>query len=92
MIKNPNTAYAGIVQKFIGSAYDVVYAVYLRLDDLRQTTAPYIQDMPPENMYEGMRWFNALEGRTYVWYVNEGETVAEGQWVEDSPQANYKSE
>ena len=36
---------------------------------------------PPSGPFNGQRWYNTANGRTYVWYVD----ADSGQWVEASP-------
>lgn len=41
-------------------------------------TLKHIGDEPPTDLVPGREWFNAANGRTYVWYVADGQ----GAWVE----------
>ena len=40
---------------------------------------------PPVDPAIGALWFDTDNGILYVWYVDEGQTGTEGQWVDTRP-------
>ncbi len=52
----------------------------LQNDQLQDTVGA----TPPSGPFNGQRWYNTTNGRTYVWYID----VDTSQWVEASPPFN----
>lgn len=88
-IINTNLSTSGLVQKYIGSAYDIVKSVADNMasviacaNNVGGSSGAISSVIPPENPTEGQGWFNENDGQLYTWYVSPAN--GNSQWVRDN--------
>ncbi len=77
-IVNSNVSYSGLVEKYIGTAYDTVKFV---ADNMKSILSifNYTGITPPTDPIEGALWLKIDEGRLYIWYVSP--ISGSKQWI-----------
>lgn len=93
---NSGQAPSTLIPEYIGSAFDAVFTCADNIEYVKNVAAGieglpvngYIGDTPPTQPKAGAEWYCTLEGRTYVWYVDDDS----GQWVESSPQSTIETD
>ena len=93
---NAGQASSTLIPEYIGSDFDKVIEVADNIEYVKDVAAGieglpvsgYIGDTPPTQPKVGAEWYCTLDGRTYVWYVDDDS----GQWVESSPQSTIETD
>lgn len=93
---NAGQASSTLIPEYIGSDFDKVIEVVDNIEYVKNVAAGieglpvqgYIGETPPTQPKAGAEWYCTLDGRTYVWYVDEDSD----QWVESSPQSTIETD
>ena len=93
---NSGQAPSTLIPEYIGSDFDKVVEVADNIEYVKDVAAGieglpvhgYIGETPPTQPKAGAEWYCTLDGRTYVWYVDDDS----GQWVESSPQSTIETD